>query len=93
VIWRTSDWKIEKEITKTLEYSPEESFVRRLSYALACTSPTNLHCSWMRDGSHLVFSSATNNGANVGAILARGGSWSEFTFLVGHKSLVSCSVC
>ncbi|KAF8631486.1 hypothetical protein AX15_002373 [Amanita polypyramis BW_CC] len=74
-IWRTTDWSLEKTVSKPFEASPGSTFFRRLS--------------WSPDGAHITASNATNNNGYVfiAAVITRN-SWTSDISLVGHENTV-----
>ncbi|KAF8067726.1 histone transcription regulator 1 [Lyophyllum atratum] len=74
-IWRTTDWKLEAEVTKPFEDSPGSTFFRRLS--------------WSPDGAHITASNATNNKGFVfiAAVITRN-TWTSDISLVGHENTI-----
>ncbi|MBW0475441.1 hypothetical protein O181_015156 [Austropuccinia psidii MF-1] len=71
-IWRTTDWKLEADITDPFIASPR-SFFRRLS--------------WSPDGAHLVSPNAMNGPVFVSAVIDRN-NWTSNISLVGHENVV-----
>lgn len=74
-IWRTTDWSLEKTVSKPFEASPGSTFFRRLS--------------WSPDGAHITASNATNNNGFVfiAAVITRN-SWTSDISLVGHENTI-----
>ncbi|KAK2465593.1 hypothetical protein APHAL10511_002485 [Amanita phalloides] len=74
-IWRTTDWSLEKTVSKPFEASPGSTFFRRLS--------------WSPDGAHITASNATNNNGYVfiAAVITRN-SWTSDISLVGHENTI-----
>ncbi|KAM6492560.1 histone transcription regulator 1 [Amanita muscaria] len=74
-IWRTTDWTLEKTVSKPFESSPGSTFFRRLS--------------WSPDGAHITASNATNNNGFVfiAAVITRN-SWTSEISLVGHENTI-----
>ncbi|CAI2173761.1 11228_t:CDS:10 [Funneliformis geosporum] len=72
-VWRTSDWKIQAEISEPYASSPTTTFYRRLS--------------WSPDGSHVATANGAQGPVPVAAIFNRG-EWRPDVSLVGHDSAI-----
>ncbi|KAI8461323.1 WD40-repeat-containing domain protein, partial [Phakopsora pachyrhizi] len=71
-IWRTTDWKLEANITAPFVDAPM-SFFRRLS--------------WSPDGAHIVTPNSMNGPVFVSAVIERN-QWTSDISLVGHENVV-----
>ncbi|KAK9760908.1 HIR complex subunit, variant 2, partial [Basidiobolus ranarum] len=72
-VWRTSDWSIQKDITKPFANSTSTTIFRRLS--------------WSPEGSHIAAANAMNGATPVAAIISRD-NWDSDISLVGHGASV-----
>jgi protein HIRA/HIR1 len=76
-IWRTTDWRLERDITEPFAGAPNSSFFMRLS--------------WSPDGSHLVTPNSMNGPVFVSSVLERF-SFNSQVSLVGHDCVVEVVV-
>ncbi|CAI2173760.1 11227_t:CDS:10 [Funneliformis geosporum] len=72
-IWRTSDWRIQAEISEPFASSTSTTFYRRLS--------------WSPDGSHVATANGAQGPVPVAAICNRD-EWKPDVSLVGHDSAI-----
>ncbi|ORX96152.1 WD40 repeat-like protein, partial [Basidiobolus meristosporus CBS 931.73] len=72
-IWRTTDWTIQKDITKPFANSTCTTLFRRLS--------------WSPEGSHIAAANAMNGTTPVAAVISRD-NWDSDISLVGHSASV-----
>ncbi|CAB4382410.1 WD40 repeat-like protein [Rhizophagus irregularis] len=72
-VWRTSDWKVQAEISEPYTSSPTTTFYRRLS--------------WSPDGSHVATANGAQGPVPIAAIFNRN-DWRPDVSLVGHDSAI-----
>jgi protein HIRA/HIR1 len=85
-VYRTSDWKIEKEITAPYQNGNTTTFFRRLRFLLFLITYL-LFSSWSPDGTSIATVNGENSGICVAPVIYRT-DWQSSVCLVGHDAPV-----